>query len=78
MRETISENTNPWDLNRVLGGYRDGSSAPVASGISIFVIGSGIDGFIRILAKMCGVIWFKSSYNLVSLKGFSEIMIPES
>jgi len=60
---------NPWNLQRVAGGPSGGSAAAVAMDNCFAALGTDSSGGIRTPAAYCGVVGFKPTYGLVSLRG---------
>lgn len=60
---------NPWDTERISGGSSGGSAVAVSVGVCIGGLGTDTAGSIRIPSALCGVVGYKPTYGLVSLKG---------
>ena len=60
---------NPWNLTRISGGSSSGSTAAVASGMSLAALGTDTAGSVRDPAALCGLIGFRPSEGLWSLEG---------
>ncbi len=65
----VGDTRNPRDPSRTSGGSSGGSAALVAAGVCDLAIGTDTGGSIRIPAAYCGVVGFKPSYGLISLRG---------
>ena len=60
---------NPKDHQRITGGSSSGSAAAVAAGLCYGALGSDTAGSIRLPAAFCGIVGFKPTYGLVSIRG---------
>ena len=60
---------NPLDRSRIPGGSSGGSAAAVAAGLCEVALGTDSAGSIRIPAACCGIVGFKPTHALVSMKG---------
>ena len=60
---------NPWNLERTAGGSSGGAAAALASGMTMFDIGTDLSSSIRLPAHYCGVCGLKPTERRVSLAG---------
>src|SRR3954468_10261116 len=68
--ELFGVTSNPWDLERTVGGSSGGAAAAVASGFTSFELGTDIGGSVRIPAHCCGVFSLKPSFGVVPQRGY--------
>jgi aspartyl-tRNA(Asn)/glutamyl-tRNA(Gln) amidotransferase subunit A len=60
---------NPWNRDYVTGGSSAGSAAAVAAGLCFATLDTDAVGSARLPAACCGVVGFKGSSDLISIKG---------
>src|SRR5215204_1378437 len=60
---------NPWNSDYVAGGSSAGSAAAVAAGLCFATVDTDAVGSVRLPAACCGVVGFKGSSDLISMKG---------
>jgi aspartyl-tRNA(Asn)/glutamyl-tRNA(Gln) amidotransferase subunit A len=60
---------NPWNSDYVTGGSSAGSAAAVAAGLCFATVDTDAVGSVRLPAACCGVVGFKGSAGLISMKG---------
>jgi aspartyl-tRNA(Asn)/glutamyl-tRNA(Gln) amidotransferase subunit A len=60
---------NPWNGDYVTGGSSAGSAVAVAAGLCFATLDTDAVGSVRLPAACCGVVGFKGSYDLISVKG---------
>jgi aspartyl-tRNA(Asn)/glutamyl-tRNA(Gln) amidotransferase subunit A len=66
---------NPWALDRNPGGSSGGSAAAVAADLCYGALGTDTGGSIRTPASFCGVVGFKPTYGLVSIRGIIPLTL---
>jgi amidase len=64
--------SNPWDLDRTVGGSSGGAAAAVAAGLTSFELGTDIGGSVRIPSHCCGVYGLKPSFGVVPQRGYLD------
>ncbi|HEX5419081.1 MAG TPA: amidase [Gammaproteobacteria bacterium] len=64
---------NPWKLDRIAGGSSGGSAAAVAAGMCAAAIGTDTLASIRQPAAYCGIVGFKASHGLASIRGIIPV-----
>ena len=67
--EVYGRTSNPWDLDRGVGGSSGGAAAALAAGQTGFELGSDIGGSIRNPAHYCGVFGLKPTWGIVPVQG---------
>ena len=60
---------NPWDLDYSPGGSSGGSAAAVAARMCAGALGTDTAASVRMPAAFCGVVGFKATYGLASIRG---------
>jgi aspartyl-tRNA(Asn)/glutamyl-tRNA(Gln) amidotransferase subunit A len=60
---------NPWNSDYVTGGSSAGSAVAVSAGLCFATLDTDAVGSVRLPAACCGVVGFKGSSDLISLKG---------
>jgi aspartyl-tRNA(Asn)/glutamyl-tRNA(Gln) amidotransferase subunit A len=60
---------NPRSPAHIAGGSSSGSATAVGAGMCYAALGSDTSGSIRVPASLCGIVGFKPTYGLVSLRG---------
>ena len=68
---------NPWNSDYVTGGSSAGSAAAVAAGLCFATLDTDAVGSVRLPAACCGVVGFKGSADLISLKGILGDQPPD-
>jgi amidase len=64
--------SNPWALDRTVGGSSGGAAASVAAGFTSFEVGTDIGGSVRIPSHCCGVFGLKPSFGVIPQRGYLD------
>ena len=64
---------NPWDLERIPAGSSGGSGAAVAARLCAGALGTDTGGSVRMPAAHCGIVGFKPTHGLSSIRGIVPI-----
>ena len=64
---------NPWDLDRIPAGSSGGSGAAVSARLCAGALGTDTGGSIRMPAAHCGIVGFKPTHGLSSIRGIIPI-----
>ncbi len=70
--DVFGTTNNPWDPTRTPGGSSGGAAAAVATGLTSFETGTDIGGSVRFPSHFCGVFGLKTSYGVVSQRGYLD------
>jgi aspartyl-tRNA(Asn)/glutamyl-tRNA(Gln) amidotransferase subunit A len=64
---------NPWNLDHIPGGSSGGSAAAVAARLACATLGTDTLASIRLPAAYCGVVGFKPTHGLASIRGIIPV-----
>ena len=64
---------NPWQEERIAGGSSGGSGAAVAAGLCVVALGTDTGGSIRVPGHVNGVVGFRPTFGMVSVRGTTAI-----
>ena len=67
---------NPWSLDRVSGGSSAGSGSATSADLCFGALGTDTGGSIRVPSAWCGVVGFKPTVGLVSIRGIIPCSAP--
>lgn len=70
--DVFGTTNNPWDTSRTPGGSSGGAATAVACGFTAFELGTDIGGSVRFPSHFCGVYGLKTSYGVVSQRGYLD------
>lgn len=65
---------NPWNLDRNAGGSSGGSGAAVAAELCFAALGTDTGGSVRTPASFCGIVGFKPTYGLSSIRSIVPLI----
>lgn len=66
---------NPWDLERIPAGSSGGSGAAVIARLCAGALGTDTGGSVRMPAAHCGIVGFKPTHGLSSIRGIVPISV---
>jgi aspartyl-tRNA(Asn)/glutamyl-tRNA(Gln) amidotransferase subunit A len=64
---------NPWNIEHIPGGSSGGSAAAVAAGMCAAALGTDTLASVRMPAAYCGVVGFKATHGLASIRGIVPV-----
>ena len=69
----FGDTKNPLSSDRISGGSSGGSAVAVARGLIPFALGTDTGGSVRVPSSLCGIVGFKPTYNVISMRGVYKL-----